>query len=248
MSELGRVLVADDEEVFRQAIVDLLRKAGYGCDGVPDAAEALAHLRQHDVDVLIADIRMPGNSELEMVRQLPEIAQGLQVILVTGYPSMDTAVDSVQLPVAAYMAKPVDFDELLGHVRASVQTSRIRRAVARTHQRLREWGDELDRIEQAMAVEHPGASAVPVTTFVSVTLRSIAGALVDLGHLTEAMSLREGQADACRLRDCPRLAALTDAMSDTIAVIEKTKKTFKSKELGNLRQRLEDVFEGTLQK
>ena len=41
---------------------------------------------------------------------------------------------------------------------------------------------------------------------------------------------------------------LTDAMSDTIAVIEKTKKTFKSKELGNLRQRLEDVFEGTLQK
>ena len=244
MTEQGRILVADDEEVFLNSTVDLLRKEGYQCDGVADAPGAHALLRKDTYDLLIADIKMPGNAALEFVRELPEIAQGLPVILVTGYPSMDTAIASVQLPVVAYMVKPLDFDELLKQVRLAVQKSRILRTVAQTHQRLRTWGKDLMQIEKSMDVSQQDVSAVAVSTFVSVTLQNIAAALVELKQLTEAMALGGGQPDVCRLRDCPRLAVLTESLKETVAALEKTKKAFRSKELGVLRERLESVLGG----
>ena len=65
MTELGRILFADDEETFLQASCDLLRREGYACDGVPDASAAMQKLAAKKYDLLIADIKMPGNAELE---------------------------------------------------------------------------------------------------------------------------------------------------------------------------------------
>ena len=71
------------------------------------------------------------------------------------------------------------------------------------------------------------------------TLRNIIASLEDLGHLG---SRRQGEARRpCHLFDCPRLEALTEALNQTIDVLEKTKGSFKSKELGQLRVKLEEV-------
>src|SRR5574341_1431460 len=121
MSELGRILFADDEETFLRASCDLLRREGYACDGVPDASAAAQKLRVEKYDLLIADIKMPGNAELEFIQEVPKITDGLPVILVTGYPSTYTAIKSIQLPVMAYLPKPVDFGELLNQVRKGVE-------------------------------------------------------------------------------------------------------------------------------
>ena len=94
MSELGRILIADDEETFLMSTADLLRNEGFECDCAPDATSAAQMLRSGDHDLLIADIKMPGNFELEFIRDLPQIAEGLPVILVTGYPTLDTAIQS----------------------------------------------------------------------------------------------------------------------------------------------------------
>jgi len=243
MTERGRVLFADNEETFLQATCELLRREGFACDSAPDAATALNMLRTQPYDLLISDIKMPGNAELEFIQEIPRLAEGMPVILVTGYPSIYTAIKSIQLPVMAYLPKPVDFDELLTHVQKGVERCRAHRAVRSTQDRMQSWRSELDQIQQSMN-ETPGevGAAAPVEAFLSLTFRNLAGCLSDLNNLTKALaSEKNGQPEVCQLFNCPRFNTLNAAVMETIEVLEKTKNAFKSKELGELRKKLEKV-------
>jgi len=120
MASQGRILIADDEKAFLNNSADLFRKKGYVCDCVPDGAEAVDLLRTHRYDVVISDIRMPGNSDLRLAQEVDRLQGGVPVILVTGYPSMDTAVRAIELPVVAYVEKPVEFNKLLTLVKTVI--------------------------------------------------------------------------------------------------------------------------------
>jgi len=97
----ARILVADDEETFRVTTVDLFLEEGFGCSGASDSFRAVQMLRAGRFDLLIADINMPGNANLELVQQMHELDSTVPVILVTGYPSVCSAVASIRLPVPA---------------------------------------------------------------------------------------------------------------------------------------------------
>ena len=125
MTDQGRILIADDEETFLNSMADLLRQAGYQCDCAPNAIVAAELLRNANYDLLIADIKMEGNFELELIRDLPQLAEGMSVILVTGYPSLKSAIQSLQLPVVAYLIKPFEFNELLVQIQISVKNYRF---------------------------------------------------------------------------------------------------------------------------
>ncbi len=116
MAELGRILIADDEESFLLSTAELLRDEGYECVCASDARIATAMLDKEGYDLLIADIKMPGNSDLEFIKELPRMVKGMPVILVTGYPSLSSAIQSIPLPVIAYLIKPFEFSELLAQV------------------------------------------------------------------------------------------------------------------------------------
>jgi CheY-like chemotaxis protein len=107
MSELGRILIADDEERFMHSTAAFLRQEGYECACAPDAATVAAMLREDPYDLLIADIKMPGNRNLELIRELSHRAEELSVILVTGCPSLQSAIQSIRLPVVASGASRV---------------------------------------------------------------------------------------------------------------------------------------------
>jgi DNA-binding NarL/FixJ family response regulator len=117
MVEPRRILIADDEESFLYSTADLLRREGYECDCSTDARAATEMLGKENYDLLIADIKMQGNSDLEFIKALPQIAEGMPVILVTGYPSLNSAIESIQLPVVAYLVKPFELNELLVRVK-----------------------------------------------------------------------------------------------------------------------------------
>jgi CheY-like chemotaxis protein len=243
MEALGRILIADDEEVFLESTADLLREEGYQCDCVADAPSAARKLREGRYDVLIADIKMPGNPNLELVRQVREMPGGLPVILVTGYPSMESAIQSVGLPVLAYLVKPVDFNELKSSVRTAVERSRIYDAVKEARARLEEWRDRLAGMQELLRQGPEADTPVSVETFVSVTMQNILMSLTCLKDVTEGVARLGGEQNVCGLVDCPRLDKLTAATRDAIEVLEKTKNAFKSKELGGLRRRLEELVE-----
>jgi DNA-binding response OmpR family regulator len=116
----GRILLADDEETFRCATAELLRRRGYACDDAPDGGTAAALLAERRHDLLIVDIRMQGNRDLELIAGLRRAGDPIPVVIVTGYPSLVTAIKAVDLRVSAYLVKPVDFEDLLERVRLAL--------------------------------------------------------------------------------------------------------------------------------
>ena len=243
MADLGRILVADDEETFRNSMADLLRWRGYQCDCASDAIIATELLRSADYDLLIADIKMEGNFELEFIRELPQIAEGMPVILVTGYPSLKSAIESIQLPVAAYLVKPFEFEELLVQAQNSVKNYQFYKVVRDHRKRLVSWSEDLKGIEEAEKIIPPSESSTPIDDFLTLTFHNIAGALSDLKHLTESFSTgSSSQQEVCHLLNCPRLNTLNKTLVETIDILEQTKSAFKSKELGNLRRKLEELI------
>ena len=128
--ETPRVLLADDEETFRRSTARLLEQEGYRCDCAQDSQEAGTILTsQHDA--LITDIRMPGNMQFEFLRDVRTRFPSLPIVLVTGYPSVQTAVEALRLSFTDYLLKPVDWPDLLRAVGEAVKrTSLLRMTTA----------------------------------------------------------------------------------------------------------------------
>jgi DNA-binding NarL/FixJ family response regulator len=116
---LPRVLLADDQPTYLAEMAELLRGAGFDCDCVADGRAAEAEL-QRGVDVLVADIRMPGNFNLELGQRAKAMQNPPAVILMTGFPTLETAITSVKLKIDGYLVKPFGYNELLEEVSRAV--------------------------------------------------------------------------------------------------------------------------------
>ena len=201
---------------------------------VSDSAGALAAIDAGPFDLLITDLEMPGNADLSLVRQVAERSGGLPIMILTGFPSVRSAVASIDLPVVAYLTKPVAYAGLLERVNGAVRRFRSFQAMQRTEERLRTWREEFGQLVK------PSTPGVPVDLFLTMTLRNIVGSLTDLEHLGRALAAaHSGQESPCQLMNCPRGAQLQAAVAETVDVLEETKSAFKSKALGDLRRKLE---------
>ena len=241
MPELGRILIADDDEVFLDSIAELLERESYACDRAPDSQTATEMLRGAQYDVLISDFRMPGNERLEFVRQVGATAEGLPIILVTAHPSLSSALDSFHLPVVAYLVKPFQFADLLARVEASIENSKLLRSLNAARRRLKDWHNDLDRVERAMPASIRHGASAPVAAFAEIAFHNMFGALLDLRQLTQALTVEDPEREACHLFNCPKLGALSEAVDETLATLRRTRGAFKSKELGKLRSKLREL-------
>ncbi len=119
MSETGtrqRILIADDEPLYLRTTGQLLRKAGYECVCVPDGGQALSRLASESFDLILSDLNMPGNLKLELLKRGRSEWPHIPLIVITGVPSLPTAIESVRLGIADYLLKPVRYDDLLASV------------------------------------------------------------------------------------------------------------------------------------
>jgi CheY-like chemotaxis protein len=232
----GRILIADDEPTFLHSTAELLRREGYSVETVEDAPSTVQAISKASYDLLITDLEMPGNADLDLVQQVSHLSGGLPIIIITGFPSVRSAVACIELPVTAYLVKPVDFTQLLARVSGAIARFRSYQAMQDTESRLREYRRKLEQLPMAPGVEPKNG----IDQFLALTLRNVMGSLSDLEHLSHAISGKvDAQPHPCQLINCPRGAQLQQAIDDTIGVLEETKGTFKSKALGDLRHRLE---------
>jgi len=244
MADSGRILIADDEENFLMATKEILQDQGYQCDCAADADTAAKMLESTEYDLLISDIKMPGNGELEFIETLPQLAEGLPVILVTGYPSTETAIRSVELPVVAYMAKPFNYDELLEKMQSSIKSFRVFRITRSMQKNVKDWQEGLAHITKTMdSKAQRGCTSCNIPDFLGFTFKNIADALVDLNNLTKVIAGNNDEQQVCNLLNCPKLSLLQDVLSEVFATLEKTKGAFRSKELGQLSKKLKSIFE-----
>ncbi len=120
---MATVLIADDEANLRKVLRTLLERDGHDTISVADGAAALAAVQEGGVDILITDLRMPGMTGLELLRQVSTIEPGIPVILITAHGSVDTAVSALKSGAFDYITKPFDKDELKLAVRKAVSVS-----------------------------------------------------------------------------------------------------------------------------
>jgi two-component system, response regulator RegA len=107
------VLVVDDDEVFRNRLARALEDRGLAVAVAGDHPSALAEARKDSPELAIVDLKMPGRSGLEVVRDLRALDGGTRVLVLTGYGSIATAVEAIKLGAVQYLPKPADCDEIL---------------------------------------------------------------------------------------------------------------------------------------
>lgn len=129
----ARVLVVDDENGPRQALRVLLNEY-YEVRTADNVLAALRILQEEPVDLIITDIRMPNGTGLDLLRAVREMNTDIQVILLTGYGQLSTAMEAMEHGAFAYMEKPFDHNVMLEKVRASLEKRYVekeRRALER---------------------------------------------------------------------------------------------------------------------
>lgn len=245
MAQNGRILLADDEQTFCYSTGELLRKEGYQCDCVLDAHEAIQKLKKNHYDLLIADIKMPGNPELELIKELTQSGKEIQIIIVTAYPSVKSAIEAIHLPVTAYMVKPFSFEDLKKNVSQSVRQSNFYQAILQTKNRIRESNKQFKSLEEILRKRSTQTFTSSIKSFLDFTLANISASFMDLNNITSILTNEKNESAVCNLVNCPKLEKLNEGLSDTIKTLELTKSSFKSKELGHLRIKLEQLLKST---
>ncbi len=229
-SRRGRVLIADDDVPHGGGLKKYLELAGYDCEWVPDAAEALHALHRSRFDLLISDINMPGNRHLELVKELTKVAPGLPVILLTGDPSLASAASAVRLSAKAYLQKPPDLTELKLLVQECIANYRVHQAVRR------QW-EQFDAIARDLNQQLVVPRIVATDPVEFQDLNRLFRALSDMVRVSQVNSATDALQAGQHLE-------LVGAVQETILVLEKTRRSFKSKQLGELRERLEVLMRG----
>jgi len=111
------ILIAEDEEITLKHLVSVLKKEGYAAKGVPNGADALQMMESDRFDLLIADIKMPGLTGIELLEKIKEKQIDAEVIIITGSGSIGSVVNAMKKGAYDYVTKPFNLDELLLKVR-----------------------------------------------------------------------------------------------------------------------------------
>lgn len=107
-----RILVAEDEEITLNNIIATLREEGYDVTAAKDGHEAAQKMEDGYFDVLVTDIKMPGMSGIDLLGKIKEKNREIEVIIITGYGSIGSAVEAMRKGAYDYITKPFDLDQL----------------------------------------------------------------------------------------------------------------------------------------
>ena len=113
MDAKTKILVVDDDEVVRLSHFRSLAGAHCNVEAVWNGTEALRAMEQRPFDVILLDLRMPGMDGMSVLRMIKERWPESEVVIITGYPTLETAKEAVRLGAYDYLAKPVGPDDVI---------------------------------------------------------------------------------------------------------------------------------------
>jgi DNA-binding NtrC family response regulator len=120
-----KILVVDDEAGMRRSLAIMLRREGYEVLEASGGKEALDQLGEDVLDLVIADLRMTPVSGLDVLRAVKQTTPDVEIILMTGYGTVETAVEAMKLGAFDFIAKPFRHDEILLRVRNAIEKRRL---------------------------------------------------------------------------------------------------------------------------
>ena len=121
MRAQAKILVIDDEMIVHQSVSRILGEEGFLVDGILRVDEALDRLKQTAYDLVLTDLMIPEKSGMEAVKAIGQNHPDIGVVMFTGYPNVDSAVESMKLGSLDYLPKPFTPDELIQVVKRSLE-------------------------------------------------------------------------------------------------------------------------------
>lgn len=129
--EKDQILVVDDECSMRLALSEALRRVGYGIDMAEDGFEALQKFRKGGFQLVISDVKMPKMSGLDVLKEIKRMSPHTPVIMVTGYGTIENAVEAMKEGAADYILKPFSYEDLESAVKRTMLMSKPDRVSGR---------------------------------------------------------------------------------------------------------------------
>ena len=121
----SKILVVDDERNVLFTVTAILEQEGYDVDAAPSGADALEAIRHHQYDLVLTDLKMPGLDGLAVLEEVRKISPETVTVMMTGYGSLDTALEALQLGAYEYLIKPTEVQDLKAAVRRSLERKRL---------------------------------------------------------------------------------------------------------------------------
>jgi len=151
MKPRAHILVVDDEINIRRALVTMLEKKGHQVRGVATAEEGLAQLEAAPAELVITDLRMPGIGGMEFLCRLKDAWPDTEVVVMTAYGSIDTAVEAMRLGAYDYLTKPIDRERFP----IVVDKALDRHALTTENKQLRDRLETRTRFDQMVGESEP---------------------------------------------------------------------------------------------
>ncbi len=125
--ESQRVLVVDDEKVIREILSDFLSMEGFVVKTVEDGIEALSELEQRSYNLVITDLKMPRMGGIELLEQINQRQQSLLTVIMTGFGTIETAIEAMKKGAYDYILKPFKVEEVIHIVQRGLEKQRLQR-------------------------------------------------------------------------------------------------------------------------
>jgi len=123
----SRLLVIDDDESVRSLLMDLLEESGYEVKSASCGEEALRMIRVDTYDIIVTDLRLTGMHGLEVIKEVKAIDSGIDVVVMTGYASVNSAVESMKAGAVDYITKPFNSDQIKMVVKKNLERREFQR-------------------------------------------------------------------------------------------------------------------------
>ena len=147
---VGRVLLVDDDKIVVDSLGELLRLEGYEVDGVCSVKEALEQLKKHSHAIVITDVNMPEADGFELLRIIRDRYSDIVPIVITGYGTIESAVEAIKMGAYDYLTKPLMDDE----VRLVIQRALQQQALIRENRSLRQQLDARYALENVVGHDY----------------------------------------------------------------------------------------------
>ena len=121
MDAKASILVVDDEEVVRRSYARILDEMDCDAQAAADGEQALHAMEQRPFDVVLLDLRMPGVQGLDVLKAIKQRWPASEVVVITGYPTVESARAALRLGACDYLAKPADPDEVIDAARGAMR-------------------------------------------------------------------------------------------------------------------------------
>jgi len=180
MENKFKILIIDDEERMCDSLKTLLEIEGFEVEAFNNSRKALEFLNNNPVDLVISDIRMPGISGIEVLQKAHSIDSNLEVILMTGYASVASAKEAVDLGAFSYLTKPVEFDELKIAVDRSLEKRQVALEKEKLFLQLQRTNSLLEKKLSEIDALYSAGTILATTIDLTETLTQILSLAIDV--------------------------------------------------------------------